>query len=181
MFFVNASYAQKRLKLDNEFLEFGINTGIVNIQDFTSEIGLGLQATFSASEKFFLQFNYLQANAGNSSFEERIGQQFSGSDRDYSHYDLLAGYNIFDGEIFRGDGIATLSSLYFVGGVGSNQFGGEEVQTITWGLGYKVALTRKVNLRLDYRNYIYDSSLVLGEREQSVTDTYFSIGLGYLW
>ena len=173
--------ANKRLALDNEYFEFGVNLGVINVQDFTSEFGIGLQATFSASENFFLQFNFLQADIAESSFEAQIGQSFSGSDRQYRHYDLLVGYNIFDGEIFLGNGKANLSSLYVVGGFGSNQFGGEEVFSSTLGLGYKIGLTRKINLHVNYRNYLYNSSLVLGEREQSVRDTHFSVGLGYLW
>ena len=171
----------KRLSLDNEYFEFGVSSGILNIQDFGSEFSLGLQTTFTASESFFLQFNYLQAEASLSSYENSQGQYFSDDDRDFVHYDVLLGYNIFQGEIFLGEGVSTLSSLYSVIGVGHNSFGGEDELAYTIGMGYKVGLSRKVNLRFDFRDYIYESTLLLGNEAYTVHNTHFTVGISYLW
>ena len=176
------SYAgDKRLSLDNEYFEFGVSTGVISVQDFTSEFSLGLQSTFTASEHFFLQLNYMQADVSLSSSEENIGRFFNGDDRTYTHYDVLLGYNIFQGEIFLDEGVSTLSSLYAVAGVGNNSFGGEDVLAYTVGFGYQLGLSRRYNLRFDFRDYIYDSSLTLGNRSQTVHNTHFTVGIGYLW
>lgn len=164
--------------LDSEVFKLGLFTGVLNIGDFGSEWVTGLSATFQASEDFFLQYNYLQTDADLSSFEESQGRYFS--DRSFVHYDLLVGYNLFQGEIYQREGIANLSSLYLVGGVGDTRFGDEESFTITYGLGYQIAAWRRVILNVDYRNYLYESSLIRGE-ERTTQNTQFSVGINYLF
>jgi outer membrane beta-barrel protein len=166
--------------IDKEILEFGVVTGVINIGDFGSEWLKGLSATFQASEDFFLQYNYLQAEADLSSFEESQGRFFSGSDRDFVHYDLLVGYKLLQAEVYPSEAKARLSSFYLVGGVGETRFGGEENFTATAGLGYEVALSRDLIVRADYRSYFYESSLIR-EEEETVQSGQFSIGLGYLF
>lgn len=176
----SAVFAEK-LDLDNEYFEFGVSSGFINIQDFRSEPSLGLHATFTGSQNLFVQFNYITAEASLSSFEESQGAYFTGDDRDYIHYDILLGYKIFQGEIFWDDNQASLSSLYAVVGVGNNTFGGEEVLSQTLGLGYKIGLTRKINLNLDYRSYTYESSILTGDESKRYYNGHFIIGIGYLW
>lgn len=167
-------------RLKNEALEFGVFTGVINIDNFGSEWVAGVSATFHASEDFFLQYNYLQTDVGLSSFEKSQGSYFSGSDRRFSHYDLLVGYNILQAEVYPRPGLANMSALYVIGGVGETRFGDEEAFTFTYGLGYQVALWRELILRVDYRNHSYDSSLVRGS-EKTNQNTQFSIGLSYLF
>ena len=166
--------------IDREFFEFGFNAGIMNIEDFGSEPTMGANFTFKATEDFFLQFNYLQANAALSSYEKSQGQLFSGSDRDFKHFDLLLGYKIFQGEFFTSGASANLSSLYLIGGVGDTTFGGEASFTYTVGIGYEVALSRRFILRADYRDYIYESNLI--DTEGNITHNGgLSVGLNYLF
>lgn len=166
--------------LDTEVFSLGVFTGILNIEDFGSEWLIGLSGTFQASENFFLQYNYLWADTERSSFEESQGSYFSGDDREFSHYDLLVGYNIFQGEVYPSEGSANLSSLYVVGGVGETDFGGEKSFTFTYGLGYQAAVTRQVVLNADYRIYRYDSSLIRDE-EETTQNAQFSVGVNYLF
>lgn len=166
--------------LNNEALEVGLFTGVINIDNFGSEWVAGISGTFHATEDFFLQYNYLQTDVGLSSFEKSQGSYFSGSDRRFSHYDLLVGYNIFQAEVYPRPGVANWSALYVVGGVGETSFGDEDAFTFTYGIGYQVALLREVILRVDYRNHSYDSSLVRGA-EKTTQNTQFSVGLSYLF
>lgn len=167
-------------QLKSEALEVGLFTGVINIDNFGSEWVAGISGTFHASEDFFLQYNYLQTDVGLSSFERSQGAYFSGSDRRFVHYDLLVGYNVFQAEVYPRPGVANISSLYLVGGVGETRFGDEEAFTLTYGIGYNVALWREVILRVDYRNHVYDSSLVRGN-EKSTQNTQFSVGINYLF
>ena len=166
--------------LNHEVFELGLFAGVLNIGDFTSEWAVGLTASFQASEDFFIQYNYLQTEVDLSSFELSQGSYFSGSDRQFVHFDLLVGYKLFQGEMFSAEGVANLSSFYLLGGVGDTRFGGEESFTYTYGVGYQIALARQYILHVDYRNYLYQSSLVRGQ-ETTTSNTQFSIGLNYLF
>lgn len=172
--------AEQVSNLDKEIFELGLFTGIINISDFGSEFVVGISANFQASEDFFIQYNYLQTDADLSSFEQSQGSYFSGSKRSFVHYDLLVGYNLFQGEMYPSEGKANLSSLYLVGGVGDTRFGGEANFTVTLGLGYQMALSRQFILRMDYRNYIYESSLI-NSTEETVQNSQFTVGLNYLF
>lgn len=166
--------------INNEVISVGVFAGIVNVQDFTSEFAPGLSATFRASEDFFIQYNYLEFDVSLSSYESYEGSSgpfFTGDDRTFRHYDLLIGYNLFQGEFFPSP-TASLSTLYTVAGVGNTEFGGESKLTYTLGLGYEVALTRKISAHIDFRDYIYQSSLVSDEKRM-VHTTQISIGAKY--
>ena len=166
-------------KLDSEFFELGVYGGVLNVQDFTSELLLGARATFHASEDFFLQFNYAQANISESSFEKNLGSALSGADRDYSYYDLLLGYNVIQGEAFPVSGRTSWSALYVVAGVGDTEFGAEESFTYVLGAGLRVNLTRRYVWSVDLRDHIYRSSLLReNERTHNVE---FSTGISFLF
>lgn len=167
-------------RIHSEVFDLGVTAGVVNIADFNGEWMLGVSATFQASEDFFLQYNYLQADSSPSAYENSQGRLFDGGDRRFRHYDLLVGYKLFQGEFFAAGERARLSSLYLVGGAGEIRFGDEENFSTTLGVGYEVALTRNVLARLDYRAYLYNSSLIADE-ERSVTSTQMSVGLSYLF
>lgn len=166
--------------LNSEVFELGLFAGVLNIADFNSEWIVGITANFQASEDFFIQYNYFQTDTDLSSYERSQGQFFSGDDRRFVHYDLLVGYNLFQGEFYPEEGSANLSSFYIVGGVGDTRFGGESSFTLTLGLGYQFAIARRYVVRTDYRNYIYESSLIRSE-ETTTNNTQFSIGLNYLF
>lgn len=166
--------------INNEVFELGVFAGIINVEDFSSEFVPGLSVTFRASEDFFIQYNYLEADIALSSYENSQGQLFSGSDRTFSHYDLLIGYNLFQGEFFGAPNQAKLSALYAVAGIGNTEFGGESSFTYTLGLGYEVAITRHIGIHADFRNYVYQSALVSAEKRM-VNATQVSVGAKYLF
>lgn len=165
--------------IETEYFDVGLYTGVLNIEDFSSELVYGINVTFNANENYFIQFNYLSADTGLSSFEESQGQLFTGSDRTFKHFDFLLGYNLFLGEHFTTDTVTKLSSLYLVAGVGDTDFGGEESFTFTVGLGYQIALKRNILLRMDYRDYIYKTNII-GE-DNSTHNTQLTVGVSYLF
>lgn len=177
---------KKGLKVNSELFDVGIIAGSINIEDFPSQFEplLGVNVTFKASEYFFLQYNFIQTEIGVSSVEANdaiVPGGFGLEDRDFTHYDLLVGYNIFQGEFFSSEGQANLSNLYIVGGFGDTEMGGESNFTYTVGAGYLIEFARKYLVRIDYRDYIFDSSLLVSEGEETVHNTQFSIGVGYLF
>jgi outer membrane beta-barrel protein len=178
---IDYSHEADSLDINNEVFELGIFGGIINIENFTSEFAPGISATFRASEDYFIQYNYLQTDVALSSAEKTlpVGESYvSDDDRQFTHYDLLVGYNLFQGEFFPSPAKANLSALYLVAGVGDTEFGGESSMTYIVGAGYQVALSRHFGLHFDFRDYIYRSSLVT-DRSKSVNTTQISTGLKY--
>ncbi|MFL0802846.1 MAG: outer membrane beta-barrel domain-containing protein [Agarilytica sp.] len=169
------------LNVNSELFDVSLVAGVINLEDFPAEYVIGANVTFKASEDFFLQYNYVQADVSKSSFEEADSSNVFAFDRSFSHYDLLLGYNLFQGEFFGAGDSAHLSALYTVGGIGYTDFGGEENFTYTIGVGYQIEFSRKYVLRLDYRDYIYQTSLIIGDEEKTVHNNQFSVGLGYLF
>ena len=165
--------------IDTEYFDVGVFAGVINIEDFSSDLVYGINATFNTDENFFMQLNYLEADASLSSFEESQGKIFSGGDRTFRHFDFLVGYNLFQGELFLSEANARLSSLYLVAGIGDTDFGGEGSFTYTIGIGYQIALTRDIILRFDYRDYIYNTNLI-GD-DKYTHNTQLSGGLSYLF
>ncbi len=165
--------------IDSEYFDVGLFTGVLNIEDFNSEYVIGGNITFNANEDFFMQFNYFQTDSSLSSYERVEGPYFNGSDRNFTHFDFLVGYNLFLGEQFFVDTKAKLSSLYLVAGVGDTEFGGEGSFTYTAGIGYQVALKRTWLMRIDYRDYIYETNII-GENS-TVHNTSLTASLSYLF
>ncbi|WP_228743334.1 outer membrane beta-barrel domain-containing protein [Marinobacter sp. F4218] len=155
--------------IDAEFFEIGAFAGMMTIDNFSSEPLLGVSAAFHATEDFFLQFNYGFTEAGLTSFEELSGDNvrlLSDSDRDYSYYDFLVGYNIFPGEVFFSDSLTFNSAFYVVGGVGNTEFGGESNFTTTLGTGFRVVLLDWLTVHVDFRDHMFTSDLI---RESQLT------------
>lgn len=175
--------SDKGLDINKEIFELGAYLGIVNIEDFTSELVPGISLTFRASEDFFIQYNYLQISKVDLSlYEDQAAAPvyFTGKGRKFSHYDLLLGYNIFQGEFFKADAKTSLSTLYVVLGAGETSFGKESRFSYTTGLGYQIGLTKHLNINVDYKNYIYDSSVIL-DQDKTVNTTQISTGINYIF
>lgn len=175
--------SDKGLNINNEIFALGAFVGIVNIEDFTSEMVPGISLTFRASEDFFIQYNYLQVGKVDPSLyeeQEAAPVYFTGKSRKFSHYDLLVGYNIFQGEFFKAQAETVLSSLYVVLGAGETAFGEESRFSYTAGLGYQMGLTKRLNFNVDFKNYIYNSSVIL-EQDKTVNTTQISSGINYVF
>jgi outer membrane beta-barrel protein len=163
---------------NNEFFSLGVSFGVLNVEDFTSEFVPALSATFRASEDFFLQANYLRADISKSAYETTQSSLFSGDDRRFTHYDFLFGYNLFQSEFYFASEETALANLYVVSGIGDTEFGGESSFTYTLGMGYEVAVSRHLGLYIDFRDYIYESTLVSDE-ERRVNATHVGVGAKY--
>ncbi len=166
------------LDIDTEFFEVGVSAGVLDVEDFGSELTMGVYATFRATEDFFLQSNYVQTRVSYSSVESGPQGPFSGN-RNYRHYNLLLGYNLFQGEVFRGE-YSGLAGLYLVGGVGDTKFMDEANFTYIYGIGYQLSVSRKWTIRVDYHNYQYDS-IVIDQLQTKVDNTHLLIGGSYMF
>ncbi|MDK2779177.1 MAG: outer membrane beta-barrel domain-containing protein [Pseudomonadota bacterium] len=156
-------------QIDNEVFEAGFFVGMISIEDFGTHPLYGVKASFHATEDFFLQANYGMSEAGKTSYETINGSGvniLTDSDRDYSYYDVLVGYNLFPGETFVTRSLTFNSAFYLVAGVGNTTFAGDEQFTMVVGTGYRIILSDWLTWNLDYRDHMFETEL-LGNKKQT--------------
>lgn len=173
-----------KLDVNNEQFDIGVTFGTLSVEDFPTEPILGINATFKASEDFFIQYNYFETKLGESSFEanDAFPVLGIGDSRKFSHFDLLLGYSLFQGEFFaaKSNTGAHLSALNLVAGIGDTHLGLEENFTVTLGFGYQIEFYRRVVLRFDYRNHSYETTIIDGQNKERANTTQMSMGLSWL-
>lgn len=164
-------------QIDSEFFEVGGYVGILAIEDFGSSTVLGLKASFHATEDFFLQANYGQAEAGPTTAEYFFGDTESPviTNKDYKYYNLLVGYNLFPGETFVTQDLTFNSAFYLVAGAGNTEFADDNHFTITVGSGYRVILKDWLTVNVDFRDHSFEAEL--GPKTKRTHNLEFSMGL----
>ncbi len=163
--------------IDSENFEVGAYGGILNVQDFGSNPVYGVRAAYHVTEDFFLEGVYGRSELGETSFEKLSGdvELLTDDDRQFSYYNLSLGYNILPGEAFVGRKYAFRGGLYLIAGAGSSDFAGDQRFTISGGFGYRMAATDWLSMRIDVRDYVFESDL-LGSNE-TLHNLEFSGGL----
>ncbi len=157
-----------RPRIDTENFEAGAYVGILGIEDFGTNTVYGVRLAYHITEDFFVEAALGQSRAGKTSYENLSGSAplLIDSERDYRYYTLSAGWNALPGEIFIGKDRAYNTALYLIGGVGSTQFGGDDLFSINAGIGYRLLFTDWTAIHLDFRDHIFDTDL-LGESKTS--------------
>jgi len=152
--------------IDSENFEIGAYGGILDVQDFGSNPVYGIRAAYHVTEDFFLEGLYGRSELGKTSFDKLSGnvELLTDDDRKFSYYNLSVGYNILPGEAFVGRKYAFRGGLYLIAGAGSSDFAGDQRFTISGGFGYRMAATDWLSLRIDVRDYVFESDL-LGSNE----------------
>lgn len=158
-------------------LELGAYAGILAIEDFGSSTVLGLKASFHATEDFFLQANYGQAEAGDSTAEYYFGDDDISivKNRDYRYDNLLVGYNLFPGETFVTQNLTFNSAFYLVAGAGNTEFADDNHFTITVGSGYRIILKDWLTVNVDFRDHSFEADI--GPKTKRTHNLEFSTGV----
>ncbi|MDN4502056.1 outer membrane beta-barrel domain-containing protein [Alteromonadaceae bacterium BrNp21-10] len=151
--------------IDSEDFELGLYTGIIAIEDFSSDTVVGARLAYHISEDIFTELTYGQATAGQTSYEILSGGApfLTEEERKFRYYDLSLGYN-FNGEVFLSQDMVFNSATYFVLGAGSTKFAGDEHFTLQFGAGYRLLLTDYMALHFDVRDRMFNSE-ILGEEK----------------
>jgi len=149
-------------EIDSEDFEIGAYGGVLDVDNFGSNAVYGVRAAYHITEDFFIEGVYGRSELGETSFEQLSGnvQLLSDDDRQFSYYNLGFAYNILPGESFIGRKYAFRGGLYILAGAGSSDFAGDQRFTITGGFGYRFAATDWLALRVDVRDYVFDSDLL---------------------
>lgn len=156
----------KRKRIDTEDFEIGAYAGILSIEDFESNAVYGARLAYHLTEDFFLEGTIGQTRAGRTSYENLSGSAdlLTDDERDYTYYALSLGWNALPGEIFVGKNRAYNSAFYFVAGLGSTTFAGDDRFTVSGGFGYRVLPTDWIAVHFDVRDHVFDIDL-LGEKK----------------
>ena len=149
----------KEPRIDREDFELGAFVGILNIEDFGSDVVYGAKLAYHVTEGFFVEAAVGQSEAGLTSFELLSGGARLIEDRTLTYYNLSLGYNILPGEVFIGEGRAYNTNLYLIAGLGSTRFADDDRFSVSYGAGYRFLLTDSVALHLDFRDHLYDIDL----------------------
>lgn len=151
--------------IDTENVEVGLFVGVISIEDFSSDTLLAAKVAYHINEDFFVEVNYGQAEAGQTSFEILSGGApfLTDDERQYRYYNLSLGYNL-NGEVFLTDTMAFNSSTYFTVGAGSTDFGGDERFTVTLGAGYRLLLTDYFAVHVGVKDHIFNSDIIGEEK-----------------
>ena len=167
----------KEPKIDRENFELGAFVGVLAIEDFGSDLVYGARLAYHITDGFFLEGTYGRSEGGLTSFEILSGGALllTDEERQYKYYNLSLGYNILPGEVFIGEGHAYNTNLYFIAGLGTTTFAGDDRFTVNFGAGYRFLLTDSVALHLDFRDHLYDIDL-FGE-EKTVHNLEGTLGI----
>lgn len=166
--------------IDSENIEIGIYAGILSIQDFGSDTTVGLRLSYHINENMFIELNYAQAIAGETSFEILSGGLpfLTEEQRDYTYYDISAAYN-FNGEVFFTDNWVFNTDFFLIVGAGATEFGGDERFTVNAGAGYRILVTDYLSVRFDVRDYVFNSDII--GPEKSVHNLTFTLSTSFFF
>jgi outer membrane beta-barrel protein len=158
----------KPAKIDTEDFEIGAYIGIKSVEDFETNLVYGARLAYHVSENFFVEGTYGRTDVGETSFEKLSGGApiLTDSGREYTYYDLSAGYNILPGEVFFGRNRAFSSALYVLAGAGNTDFADDSHFTIVFGAGYRMLLKDWLATHITVRDHLFSSD-VLGESKTS--------------
>jgi outer membrane beta-barrel protein len=151
----------KRARIDTEDFELGAYAGIMSIEDFESHAVYGARLAYHLTEDFFLEGTVGRSEAGRTSYENLCNCPLllTNADREYTYYALSAGWNALPGEVFIGKNRAYNTAFYLVAGIGSTEFAGDELFTVSGGFGYRILPADWIAVHFDVRDHVFDSDL----------------------
>jgi len=150
--------------LDTENFEFGIQGGLISIEDFESSGWLSAHIGYHITENFYLKARYGQGKGGKTSFEKLVNSAplLTDEQRELSYYGLNIGYNLLPGEIFFSKDLVLNSIFSIELGAGSTEFAGDEQFNVNVTANYRVFINDWVAWDIGMSDYIFDTQ-VTGE------------------
>jgi outer membrane beta-barrel protein len=142
--------------VDTENFELTGFIGWMSVEDFESDAVFGARLAYHINPNFFVEATYAATDAGTSSAERNGVSERKDDDDDYTYYDASLGYNLLS-ETFISSTRTWNSAFYVIGGIGNTDFGGEDEVTVNLGFGFRVLPKDNLSIRLDVRDYMFDS------------------------
>ena len=156
----------RRRKIDTEDFEIGGFFGLLSVEDFGTNAVYGATLAYHVSESFFIEGAYGLSDTEETAFERLSGGAplLTDDQRQFSYYNVSLGFNILPGEAFLTRNRAFNTSFYFIAGLGSTDFAGDNHFTVNFGFGGRVFPNDWLALRLDVRDFMFDID-ILGQQK----------------
>lgn len=151
-------------RIKSRDIELGAYVGTLQMDSFGSNAVYGVRAGFHLSEDFFLEASYGWSELSDGAFRRFGLPLFENEETDLDYYQFSAAYNALPGELFLGSSRAYRSALFLVLGAGNLSFAEEDYFTVNLGFGIRVLPTDWLTLRLDVREYLFETD-ILGKHE----------------
>ncbi|RLA05418.1 MAG: outer membrane beta-barrel domain-containing protein [Gammaproteobacteria bacterium] len=148
-------------EIDALDVELGIFTGMMNVEDFGTNLVVGFNLSYHVTEDIFASASYGQTDTEPTSFEIISGiDLLTDDERKLQYYDLAVGLNLLPGEGFIGESYAFNSSFYGLLGVGSTKFAGDQRFTMSAGVGYRIIMKDWLVVHLEVKDHIFDIDIL---------------------
>ena len=120
--------------IDSDDFEIAVYAGYLAIEDFDTDIVVGVKLGYNVSEDFFVQATYGSGESGETSFEilNPNVQLLSDNEREINYYLVSLGFNLFPGEAFLTDSTTFNTVLYISAGIGNTEFAGDDRRGESW-------------------------------------------------
>ncbi|MGI9290544.1 MAG: outer membrane beta-barrel domain-containing protein [Gammaproteobacteria bacterium] len=141
--------------IESEDFEVTAFLGWMSVEDFESDPVYGIRLAYHINPHVFLEATYGESEAGTSSADRVSSSDLLDND-DYKYYDASIGYNLLS-ETFVSTERTWNSAIYVIGGVGNTELGDEDEFTVNLGFGVRVLPKDNVSVRLEARDYIFDT------------------------
>lgn len=156
-------------------LEAGFYTGSLSVEDFGSNLVVGLEVTYYLNPRWFLQANYGVSEVDRAAFETSDRQFLSSSDRDFEYLSLVGAYRIVQGRSFFGERHKFDSGIYALLGPNRVSFAGNKEWGLSFGISYRMAFTDWLSGNLDFREHLFERDFI-GDKKTTM-NTEFRIGI----
>jgi len=154
--------------IDSDDFEIAVYGGYLAVEDFDTNVVIGVKLGYHVSEDFFVQLSYGTSEVGETSFERLSGGAplLSDEERELEYYLVSLGFNLFPGEAFVTDSTTFNTVLYLSAGVGTTTFAGDDRFTIGYGVGHRTLFADGFSLDIEMRDLIFEQD-VFGEDEST--------------
>ncbi|WP_344800234.1 outer membrane beta-barrel domain-containing protein [Litoribacillus peritrichatus] len=149
--------------IDTENFEISAFTGVISMEDFGSNTFSGARLAYHPLDFLFIEGSWATTEIDDDNYRRFGVPLFDEETETVDYYDASIGLQLMPGEVFIGKW-AFSSSLYLVAGIGSTGLLDEDLETYNFGLGLRVLATDWWALRVEARDYMFESDL-LGEKE----------------
>jgi len=164
-------------KIDSQDFEITAYVGFLAIENFSTDIVVGIKLGYHISEDIFVRASYGTSEAGETSYEKLTGGAplLTDDERVLEYYLISLGFNLLPGEAFLTDSTTYNTVFYLTGGVGTTVFAGEDRFTIEYGAGYRVLFADSFSIDIEMRNLVFNMD-IFGSVE-STNNLEFTVGL----
>ena len=165
--------------INTDDFEISVYSGLLAIEDFSTEVVKGVKIGYHISEDFFVQASLGNTSVGRTSFEILGGGAplLSDAEREVDYYLVSLGFNLLPGEAFITDSTTFNTVLYFTGGVGTTTFAGEDRYTIGYAIGYRSLIADSLSVDVEMRNLLFNMDLFGAEKSTSNLELILALNL----